>query len=372
MNGRRVVIIGNQALTVANFRSVLIKDIVARGHEVFAVAPNFDTENRLRIKEVGATAVDVPLSRTGINPFRDLRDTFRLWQCLRQLKPNVVLASTIKPVIYGTIAATVSGVPDRFALITGLGYAFSESVTLRDRAVQFIAKELYRIALRQTRMVFVQNPDDADELVEENIVSRDKIMRVNGTGVDLDEWPVLNLPELPITFTLAARLLGEKGIREYAAAARRVKHLHPDVRFLLLGDLDSNPSAIPEQEIAGWVSEGLIEWPGYVDIRPWMAQTSIYILPSYREGVPRSTQEAMSSGRPIITTDVPGCRETVNPGKNGFRVPPKDVEALVSAMLFFIDNPEQIEIMGQASRALAEERFNVHPINEQILAAMDL
>jgi glycosyltransferase involved in cell wall biosynthesis len=176
-----------------------------------------------------------------------------------------------------------------------------------------------------------------------------------------------------VTFTLVARLLGEKGIREYVAAARQVKARHPEVRFLLLGWIDSTPSAIGEAEVASWVADGIVEWPGYVDVRPWLAQTSVFVLPSYyREGVPRSTQEAMAAGRPVITTDAPGCRETVVAGENGFLVPPRNVDSLVTAMLYFVENPQQVRIMGRNSRRLVEERFDVRAINERMLSAMGL
>jgi len=177
----------------------------------------------------------------------------------------------------------------------------------------------------------------------------------------------------PITFTLAARLLREKGIVEFAQAAQRIKQHYPNTRFLLLGRLDTNPGALREHEVRQWAEAGILEWHGHVpDVRPYFAQTSVYVLPSYREGVPRSTQEAMAMARPVITTDAPGCRETVIDGVNGFLVPPRDVDALVRAMERFILQPELIITMGQASRKLAEERFDVHKINQRILAVMGI
>jgi len=347
--------------------------IKAYGHEVSALAPDFDDETRSELRAIGVQPVDISLSRTGMNPLRDLRDIIGLHAHMRRLKPDAVLAIAMKPAIYGILAAAIAGLPRRFALIAGLGYVFSEGRSLRDRIVQMISRQLCRLALRRAEVVFVQNPDDADELAALDIVWRDRIVRVNGTGVDLIAWPQMDLPPPPVTFALVARLLAEKGVREYVAAARRVKARHPEVRFLLLGWIDARPSAIGEAELASWVADGVVEWPGYVDVQPWLAQTSVFVLPSYyREGVPRSTQEALAAGRPVITTDSPGCRETVIPGENGFLIPPRDVDSLAIAMLHFVENPQQVCVMGYNSRRLAEERFDVRAINERMLSAMEL
>ena len=373
MTCQRVAIIGSQARYLVNFRGALMQAMQAAGHEVLALAPDFDAETRAELRAIGVEPVDVSLSRTGINPLLDLRDLVALYARLRRLQPDIVLTIAAKPVIYGTLAAALARVPRRFALLTGLGYVFSDGGSLRDRIVRLAARRLCRLALLRADAVFVQNPDDADDLVAGRIVSRDKVFRVNGTGVDLEAWPRMELPDPPLTFALAARLLGEKGVREYVAAARLVKAQNPEVRFLLLGALDSNPTAIGNEEIAAWVAAGVVEWPGHVDMRAWLARTSVFVLPSYyREGVPRSIQEAMAAGRPVITTDAPGCRETVVAGENGYLVPPRDVAALAAAMLSFVDDPRQLAAMGRNSRRLAEERFDVRAINERMLSVMGL
>lgn len=373
MKSLRVVVIGSQARYLVNFRGALMQAMIACGHEVAALAPDFDAATRSELRAIGVEPVDISLSRTGMNPLRDLQDIVGLHALMLRLRPDAVLATAIKPTIYGILAAAVAGVPRRFALIAGLGYVFSEGRSLRDRIVQRISRHLCRIALRRATVVFVQNPDDADELAALDIVSRDRIVRVNGTGVDLTAWPQMELPDPPATFVLVARLLAEKGVREYVAAARQIKAKHPEIKFLILGGTDSNPSAVGKAEVASWAAEGVVEWPGHVDVRPFLARTSVFVLPSYyREGVPRSTQEALAAGRPIITTDAPGCRETVIVGDNGFLVPPRDVGSLVSAMLYFVENPQQVRIMGRNSRRLAEQRFDVRMINERMLSAMGL
>jgi len=356
---KKIAIIGSQAFALWNFRGPLIREMVKRNLEVYALAPDYDDETRKKVEQLGAKSVPYRLSRTGLNPFRDTWDFLSLIFTLRKIKPDVTFSYTIKPVIYGTLAAWILGIPRRFAMIPGLGYAFTvpeERDEWKRRVVRRIAQFLYKLALRKTTKVFFQNPHDLNEFVQKGIVHPEKAFLSGPTGVDLQAFPPVPPVTAPITFLLAARLLREKGIREFVEAARQIKAKYPDTRFVLLGGLDTNPGAISREEVEGWVKEGLIEWPEHVaDVRPYLAQASVFVLPSYyREGVPRSIQEAMAMGRPIITTDAPGCRETVIPGVNGFLVPVRDVDALVSAMERFIKEPELIERMGKESRRIAE------------------
>jgi len=369
------VLISPYAPSIVSFRGALIRDLRAHGAEVFVLAPDYTPEIREAVAALGATPLDYPLNRTGMNPFLDLRTLIALWRILRHLRPEVVIPYNIKPVIYGTLAAKLVGVPTRIALIEGLGYAFidSSSTTVKVRLVRALIKNLYRAALQRAQRVLFLNPDDLSEFVQSGIVSAEKAMLLGGIGVDLTEWtPALPVLE-PITFTLAARLLREKGIVEFAEAARQIKQRYPETRFLLLGGVDTNPGALSEAEVGQWVRAGTLEWMGHVpDVKPYLAQTSVYVLPSYREGVPRSSQEAMAMARPVITTDAPGCRETVVDGVNGFLVPPRDVAALAAAMERFIRQPELIVTMGKASRKLAEERFDVRKTNQKILQVVGL
>ena len=230
---------------------------------------------------------------------------------------------------------------------------------------------MYRLSLKRADAVFLLNDDDIHYVVRQGLVQPAQVVKLNGIGVNLAEWVPADTVNQPITFLLAARLLREKGIVEYAEAARIVKSQYPETRFILLGGVDPNPGSLNAQKVSEWVKEGLLEWPGHVAVQPWLAQTSVYVLPSYyREGVPRSTQEAMAMGRAVITTDAPGCRETVVEGLNGFLVPVRDAVALADAMMRFIKQPALIETMGKASRMLAEERFDVHKVNAIMLATM--
>jgi glycosyltransferase involved in cell wall biosynthesis len=369
----RVAIVAHYAPSVALFRGALIRALVQRGVQVWVLAPDFTPATRDQVAMLGGQPADYFLNRTGANPFHDIRSVISLRSCLRHCQPQAVLAYGIKPVVYGILAAQSLNIPRRIALITRLGYAFTHPAGVKGASIHLAARLLYRVALQASHTVLFQNTDDLYEFTETSIVSPQKALVVGGTGVDLEEFAAHPPTLEPITFTLAARLLREKGIVEFAQAAQRIKQHYPNTRFLLLGGLDTNPGALREHEVRQWAEAGILEWHGHVpDVRPYFAQTSVYVLPSYREGVPRSTQEAMAMARPVITTDAPGCRETVIDGVNGFLVPPRDVDALVRAMERFILQPELIITMGQASRKLAEERFDVHKINQRILAVLGI
>lgn len=372
-----ICIIGNQAFSLLNFRGPLIADMVAKGLEIFALAPDYDDAKRKAVRALGAEPVDISLSRTGTNPMRDVADMLRLAVVLRRLKPDITLGYAIKPVIYGTLAAWLARVPRRFAMIEGLGYVFTPSEgpePFKRRLLRGIVSMLYAAGLRHASQVFFLNKDDIDEFTKKGLVSPKRVFLLGGIGVNLDEWAPSPTVTEPVTFLLAARLLREKGVVVYAKAASIIKQKHPNTCFILLGSLDSNPGALSRKEINAWVAEGILEWPGHVpDVRLWMAKASVFVLPSYyREGVPRSIQEMMAMARPVITTDAPGCRETVIDGENGFLVPVRDAEALATAMERFILNPSLIEKMGKASRRIAEERFDVQKINQVILREMGL
>jgi glycosyltransferase involved in cell wall biosynthesis len=372
---RSLAMVTSEAYSLSNFRGPLIRELVDRGVTIYALAPDFRDDTRAAVARHGAIPVDISLNRAGLHPLRDLADLARLARCLRRLRPDGVLAYFIKPVIYGTLAATLARVPRRFALVAGLGYMFSE---VQEDGVsgplQRIVKALYRMAFSRCEKVFLQNDEDLEDLVGLGLLSRDKAVRLNGTGVELDRLcpapPVLSPP----TFLLMARLLKQKGVREFAAAAEAVKALHPDARFILLGDVDPNPNSVARADVERWVAKGILEWPGQVsDVSPYIAQASVYVLPSYyREGVPRSSQEAMAMGRPVITTDNIGCRETVIDGVSGWLVPVRDEKALAQAMLRFIDEPALIETMGRESRRLVEARFDVHKVNQRMLQEMGI
>lgn len=371
---KTIAIVSIQAFSLLNFRGPLITALVAAGVRVYALAPDYDEELRRQLRALGAEPVDYDFARTGMNPVRDGINMFKLALVLHRLRPDVVFSYFIKPVIFGTLAAWLARVPHRVGLVAGLGYVFTdtgEAWSHKRRLLHFIVSWLYRLSLGRAQRVVFQNQDDIAEFVQAGLVDSMKVVHIGGTGIDLKEWAVTPLCTQPITFILAARLLREKGIVQYAEAARLVKAQYPSVRFLLLGGLDTNPGGLQEIEVQAWVDEGLLEWNGHVPVKPWLAQASVYVLPSYyREGVPRSIQEAMSMGRAVITTDAPGCRETVVNGVNGFLVPVRDVDALAIAMLRFVERPDLIETMGVESRRLAEIRFDVNVLNTKLIEVL--
>lgn len=372
---KTLAIISSQAFSLVNFRGRLIADLVAQGDRVFALAPDYTDDFRAQVRNLGAIPVEFDLTRTGMSPWRDLISMVKLTLLLRQLKPDVTLCYFIKPVIYGTLAGWMARVPHRVAMIEGLGYVFTATgsklswsrVLLREGV-----SLLYRIALSRAHRVIFLNKDDIVNFLKLGLVGFPKICHLDGIGVDLDYWNVAAPVFSPVTFLLAARLLREKGIIEFARAATQVKKCHPQTRFILLGAFDPNPGSLDIAQIQRLVDDGFIEWPGHVNLKPWLTQASVYVLPSYREGLPRSTQEAMAMGRAVITTDVPGCRETVADGVNGYLVPVRDAAALAQAMLKFVNHPELIATMGLKSRRMVEDRFDVNKINPQLLKVLDL
>lgn len=370
-----LAMISNQAFSIINFRGPLVAEMIKRGCTVYALAPDYDDASRAAVTALGAIPVDYSMSRAGMNPVRDAMDLFKLALLLRKLKPDASFTYFIKPVIYGTLAACLAGISKRYAMIEGAGYVFIEDTASnwRRKLLRVFATGLYRLGLSQADRVFMLNADDKELFVSEKMVRAEKVQLLNGIGLDLNHYRMTDPASQPFTFILVARLLREKGIYEYVEAARRIKVTHPGIRFILLGSIDLNPGSVDEATVHEWVSEKIIEWPGQVtDVRKWLAQASVFVLPSYREGLPRSTQEAMAMGRPVITTDVPGCRDTVSDGVNGYLVPARNAAALSEAMLKLIEHPEFLKPMGVRGRQMAEEKFDVHKINTVILQAMDI
>lgn len=370
----KIAIITSQAASLLNFRGPLIIEMKRRGHEILAIAPNIDENTHNALEAMGVRPIELSMSRSGMNPVRELTVIIELCRVLRQHRPDTCLAYFIKPVIYAAVAAWLARVPSRYGLIEGLGFAFTTSAKMDTRRwfVQRAITSLARFAFKRLKYVIFLNPDDQQEFLKRRLVVAKQAKLLGAIGIDLDKWPVTPLPTSETIFIVVARLLRDKGIGEYATAARIIKLEYPSARFLLLGGIDENPAAISRSEIETWVSEGLFEWQGHVPVRPWLEKANVFVLPSYREGIPLSTQEAMALGRPVITTDVPGCRETVVDGINGFMVPPRDPEALANAMRHFLEHPEDIAAMGNESRKMAEERFDVHVQNDKLLDFLDL
>lgn len=378
----KFLIISSFLPSVLNFRGKLLEAIYQQGYEIHIIVPDltsFPTEHE-KLLNLGYYVHEVSMQRTGTNPRSDLKTLLSIYTLIKKIKPDYVLSYTIKPVIYGTLAAWLAKVPNRYALITGLGYAFQNVETQSKRSIfQQLVHGLYQQALSRSHKAFFQNPDDLKlfqdlKLLQSNLPT----VVVNGSGVNVTEFNTLpfslnsrNKPK--ISFLLIARLLGDKGVREYAEAAKLIKLQHPEVEFHLVGWIDENPAAIQQQELDTWIADARLKyWGKLSDVRPAIAESSVYVLPSYREGTPRTVLEAMAMGRAIITTDAPGCRETVIPGENGFLVEVRSVSSLVNAMQEFINNPALIEQMGQRSREMALHKYDVHQVNRHMIQEMGL
>jgi glycosyltransferase involved in cell wall biosynthesis len=367
-----VVIVGALPESLVNFRGDLIRSIISQGHKVTAMAASGTSACVLGIEALGATFIPYPVNRAGRSVVQDLR-TFRALQtAFAKLQPDVVLAYTVKPVIWAGFAARAARVSQFFALIEGLGYAF-QTGHLRRRLVGMITGALYFMALRRAVRVIFLNPDNRRAFLSKRLIRETQAEEIDGIGVDLNSFANTPVPAGPPKFLCIARLLGDKGLREYAEAARRVRTHYPDARIMLVGPADSSPDCIPIEEVRSWHNRGILEYLGEaLDVRPLLAKCSVYVLPSYHEGMPRTILEAMAMGRPIITTDVPGCRQTVTPGENGYLVPKMDIDALVERMIWFLEHSERCQTMGASSRRMAEERFDVVKINAKLLGILNL
>ncbi|HEX8621001.1 MAG TPA: glycosyltransferase family 4 protein [Allosphingosinicella sp.] len=364
---QRVVVMGALASSLLNFRGPLIRALIGRGHVVFAVAPDIDEATAEALRKLGAQPAAVRVRRASLNPLGALRTGLELRQLLRRVRADVMIAYTIKPVVLGAGAARATGVKRFVPLVTGLGYAFTEGRGLKRRISRLMAMRLYRRAFARSAIAIFQNPDDRAEFQRLRLLpERLPAAVVNGSGVDLSVFRPAPLPDGP-SFLMISRLLGDKGIREFAIAARRLKQQHPQVRIGLVGYLDDTPDSIGADELAAIV-EGGVEFHGKLDdVRPAIAAYSVYVLPSYREGTPRSVLEALAIGRAIITTDAPGCRETVVDSHNGLLVPPRDPEALFEAMNFLVEHPDRIAAMAAASRRIAEEKYDADVVAANLL-----
>lgn len=352
--------------SLIRFRGQLIQCLVARGHRVHVSAPDFDEGLEQAVRDLGAVPHAVPLARTRLSPIADLRYLKNIRRLLRETGADLSLSYTIKPNIWASLAARSLGVRS-VSMVTGLGYTMIENGGLKQKLVQLIAQLLYRTATNGNDMVVFQNPDDRRDFIDAGCLADcGKARMVNGSGVDLGYYAATPLPEQPV-FLMASRLLGNKGVREYAEAALSILSRRSDARFLLAGYIDDGPDRIDPTELDRWIGGGIEYLGALEDVRPAISRASVYVLPSYREGTPRSVLEAMAMGRPIITTDAPGCRETVIDGLNGILVPPRDCEHLTRAMERLIDRPDLRTDMGIRSLEICRSKYDVDAVNELLL-----
>jgi len=366
----KIFVIGVLPSSLINFRGGLIKEMALRSDKVFALSNSATREEIEGIEALGCRTLNYNVARNGLNPLSDLRTFLDLSKAIRSESPEKILSYTIKPVIWSGLAARGTNT-SHYAMITGLGFAFQPGGLLKNLLIRLVSS-LYKMALKNAKAVIFQNRDNMQVFIEKGLVPSEKCFLVNGSGVDLSHFKPTPLPSKP-NFTLIARLLGDKGIREYVQAARLVKQKYPQAVFNLVGPDDPSPDGISLSEVLSWSEEGIINYHGATtDVRPYLEKCAIYVLPSYHEGMPRTVLEAMAMGRPILTTDVSGCRETVENGKNGWLVPRANVQMLAERMTWFIEHPEQWGEMGNKSHRMAREKFDVNEVNKIILDIMGL
>lgn len=317
------------------------------------------------IEALGMTHHAIPMTRSGKHPLQELGTLLALLRLFRHVRPQVVHLVTIKPVLYGGIAARLARVPGMVAAISGLGFVFLSN-SLKMRLVRAVVARLYRLALghRNSRVIF-QNGADRDLLKSLGAVRDEQVVLIRGAGVDLDLCRALPEPPVPpVVVTMVARLLRDKGVQEFVQAARLLRERGVPVTMRLVGGVDAgNPASATPAEVEAWQREGCVEALGErADVPQLYADSHIAVLPSYREGLPKSLIEAAACGRAVVTTDVPGCRDAIDPGKTGLLVPVRDPQALADAIARLAGDATQRQAMGAAGRALAEREFNIERV----------
>lgn len=371
----KIFLIGTTASNLYLFRKDFIISCIKNNHKVFALVSEYDDHWLEKIESLGAKVITYQLSRSGLNPLNDLKSMFEIKAYIKKHQPSIVYSFFTKPVIYGSLAAKLASTPKIVGMIEGLGSPFTEhknGQTFKMKLVRFFQVSLYRIVFPFIDKIIFLNEDDPIDLIKKNrIFHKISAIEVLGPiGLNLKDYPYKPWVESKeISFIFVARLLAEKGIYEYLEAAKIVKSKYPKVTFTVIGGLDlENPYRLSKEELDDLISTNIIEYPGFVNNVPeYIEKSAVFVLPSYyREGVPRSTQEAMAIGRPIITTDVPGCRDTVVDGVNGFLIPKWNVNILAEKMIYFIEHPEQVNIMGLESFKMAQQHFDADKVNVKL------
>lgn len=365
----KILVVSPKNKTVFNFRGDLIKDMIAKGNEVYVTGPNKDFVDdimALGVKEF----IEVPLVKDNTSISGDLAYLRKLKKVMKRVQPELVFEYTIKPVIYGSLAAKSCGVKRICPMVTGLGRVYA-SESLKTKTIRMVTKILYQTAFRACDKVIFQNPDDVQEFVDGYYLPANKCVVVNGSGVNMERFYRSDIPEKPV-FLMVSRIIKEKGVLDFAKAARAVKKKVPEARFIVLGGYDNSIGALKEEDIKDFIEDGSIELPGEVkDPVSFYGQASVFVLPSYyREGLPRTILEGMSCGRPIITTDWTGCREPIEDGVNGYLVPIKNPKELAKKIYELAVDREKVLKMSDAAYKTCKEKYAVEIVNQQMRNVM--
>lgn len=367
----KVFILGSYGPSLINFRGDLIKAMVEQGHEVIACAPDDQGDIEEKIEKLGAKYEPIKMNRTGMNPFEDLKLFLDLFRKLKKVNPDIILSYTIKPVIYGSLAARFNGKKKIYAMIEGSGSVI-RGESLKLKILQKVLNPLYRIAFNSCEKIFFLNEDDLNLFKQKKIINKHEVIIIDGSGINLDKFKRKPLKNFD-TYLFIGRLIKDKGIFEFLEASKIAKKKRPNMKFKVLGPFDTNPTAIKPAELKKWTDENIVEYLGETnDVRPYIEDSYVIVLPSYHEGQGRVLLEAMAMGRAVITTNTSGCRQTVEYGNAGFLVPVKDVNSLAKKMVETFDNVDETIKMAEKGYQRVVDVYDVNKINKKILESIHL
>lgn len=367
----KIAVLSSHTPSLFWFRMDMMKEFIENGHIVIALGADPESDWKYRFNEYNIDYRQLNVSRNGINPFNDLKTLIELYGFMKKEKPDKIFSYQAKTVVYGSIAAKLTGITEVYSLVAGLGSVL-RGIGFKNSILRIIMKTEYKAACKCNKKVFFQNNDDINEFIHNGLLKREKCVIINGSGVNLEKFQPTPFPEDP-GFLFIGRLIKDKGVLEYLESCKAVKSKHSNIRCLLVGPYDSNPSALKPEELQPYVDEGIIEYFGeQQDVQQFISQCSTFVLPSYYEGTPKTILEAMAMGRSIITSNAPGCRETVKNGVNGYLVEVKDVNGIVEKMEMLIANPDVNLKMGAQSLQIAREKYDVKIVNQSIMKTMQL
>lgn len=368
-----IVFIGTTIGASLNFRGSLIKKCIQEGHRVTLLATDYTEQTRTQVSELGAIPLNNPLNRASFNPIDDIMGCYKLYKLIKEIKADCVFSFFVKPVIFGTISAKCAGVKHIVCMIEGLGYFFTKRPirqSIISKVIKWIQVYLYSISLPLANKVILLNPDDNKDLIESYKIKVKSLHILGGIGVPLDAFqytPITNIDH--ITFLFVGRVLVDKGVFEFIRAAYNIKKIYPMARFKIVGDIDpNNPASLSQDKFIQLKDDNVVEFCGFqINILSHLQNCHVFVLPSYREGVPLSVQEAMAVGRPIITSFVPGCKETIINGDSGYFVEPFCADSLAEKMMTFIDTPHLASEMGIRAHERAKTLFNRDEKDNELL-----
>ncbi|MHB8096742.1 MAG: glycosyltransferase family 4 protein [Erysipelotrichaceae bacterium] len=367
----KIIVISSHTNSLLWFRMDMMKNFIQKGYDVTAIGPKTEQSTINKFIENQVSYKEITILRNGLNPFNDIKTLLQIYRILKFEKPDKVFAYQAKSIIYGSIASRINGISEIYLLIAGLGSIFRGN-GFKNLVLKKILSFQYRLACSFAKKIIVQNKDDLEELILNNIARNEKFEIVNGSGVNLEIFSVKPLPD-ETCFLYIGRLIRDKGVLEYLEACKQVKMTNPKIRCILVGPFDTNPSSLKEKDLKPYIDQNIIEYFGeQQDVRPYIEMCNIFVLPSYHEGTPKTVLESMAMGRAIITSDAPGCRETVIDGYNGYLVPVKDVASLSEKMMFCSNNKDIVEKFGRNSYLIAKEKYDINIINKRMLEIMNL